>query len=162
MPFPENAPALDDLPDIPAAELAGLTGEMLAMLQYELDGRLARLKAVKARFEEAMALRYGERAAHARREAGKDTGTIRLADGDMIVVADLPKRVEWGQRQLSEIVERIRASGDDPAQYVDISFKVPERKYAAWPESIRAEFTPARTVRTGKPVFRIADDGEAR
>jgi hypothetical protein len=47
------------------------------------------------------------------------------------------------------MVERIRATGDDPAQYVEIAFKVPERKYAAWPDNIRAEFEPARTVKTG-------------
>lgn len=162
MSFPENAPALDNLPDIPAAELAALTGEMLAVLQYELDGRLARLQAVKARFEEAMALRYGERAADARRDAGKDTGTVRVADGDMTIVADLPKRVEWDQERLAEIAARIRAEGDDPTEYVETALKVSERKYAAWPEAIRSVFEPARTVRTGKPVFRIAEDGEAR
>jgi hypothetical protein len=54
------------------------------------------------------------------------------------VVADLPKRVDWDQDRLAAMVERIRAAGDDPAEYVDIAFKVPERKYAAWPEAIRA------------------------
>jgi hypothetical protein len=32
---------------------------------------------------------------------------------------------------------------------------VPERKYAAWPDPIRAEFTPARTVAPGKPRVRL-------
>ena len=54
------------------------------------------------------------------------------------------------------MVERIRAAGDDPSQYVDIAIKVPERKYTAWPESIRAAFAPARTVKTGKPSFRLS------
>ena len=47
------------------------------------------------------------------------------------------------------LVERIRAAGEDPAEYVEISFKVPERAYAAWPEAIRQGFEPARTVKTG-------------
>ena len=42
------------------------------------------------------------------------------------------------------------------AEYVDIAFKVPERKYAAWPSVIRAAFEDARTVRTGKPVFKLS------
>ena len=46
----------------------------------------------------------------------------------MVVVADLPKRVEWDQAQLAALVERIRGEGDDPAEYVDIAFKVPERE----------------------------------
>ncbi|WEF24715.1 hypothetical protein [Paracoccus sp. S3-43] len=47
------------------------------------------------------------------------------------------------------MVERIRAAGEDPAEYVEISFKVPERAYVAWPEAIRQGFEPARTVKTG-------------
>ena len=48
-----------------------------------------------------------------------------------------------------------RAAGDDPTEYVDVAYKVPERKYNAWPESIRLAFAPARMVRTGKPSFTL-------
>ena len=65
------------------------------------------------------------------------------------VVADLPKRVDWDQEKLAAMVARIRAAGDNPAQYVDITIKVPERKYTAWPDAIREGFEPARTVKTG-------------
>ena len=54
------------------------------------------------------------------------------------------------------MVERIRTEGDDPAEYVDIAFRVPERKYTAWPNAIRAAFEDARTVKTGKPVFKLS------
>jgi hypothetical protein len=57
------------------------------------------------------------------------------------------------------MVERIRAAGNDPAQYVDIAFKVPERKYAAWPDAIRQGFEPARTVGSGSPSFRLESAG---
>ena len=89
-------------------------------------------------------------------DAGKDTGTVRLVEDGVIVIADLPKRVDWDQAQLAALVERIRAEGDDPAEYVDTAFKVPERKYAAWPSAIRAAFEDARTVKTGKPVFKLS------
>ena len=58
------------------------------------------------------------------------------------------------------MVEHIRAAGDDPAQYVDIAFKVPERKYAAWPDAIRAGFEPARTVRPGTLKIEIVPQGD--
>ena len=51
--------------------------------------------------------------------------------------------------------DKVRAAGDDPREYVEITFKVPERAYAAWPERIRNAFEPARTVRTGKPTYRL-------
>ena len=93
---------------------------------------------------------------------GKDTGTIRLQDGPVTVVAELPKRVDCDQAMLAGLVGRIRTDGADPADYVDIAFSVPERKYTAWPKDIRQEFEPARTVRTGKPKFRLLLGEEAR
>jgi hypothetical protein len=149
MPWPNNSPTPDDLPGIPDTELAQLPVELLAILQHEVDERLKQSKAAKARLDGALTIRYATRAEEARRTAGKDTGTVRLDDGDFTVVADLPKRVVWDQEQLAAMVARIRAAGDDPEQYVDVTYKVPERKYAAWPEAIRKGFEPARTVRPG-------------
>jgi hypothetical protein len=155
MPFPENTPTPDDLPALSPGDIAQLPVELLAALQHEIDARLARNKSAKARLDHALAVRYADRAAEARRACGKDTGTVRLADGDFTVVADLPKRVDWDQDKLAAMVEHIRAAGDDPAEYVDISVRVPERKYAAWPDAIRTRFKPARSVGSGKPGFRL-------
>jgi hypothetical protein len=115
--------------------------------------------ALYRRLDGALTVRYATRAAEERQAAGKDTGTIRFDDGDFTVVADLPKRVDWDQDRLAAMVGRIRAAGDDPAQYVDIAFKVPERKYAAWPDAIRAGFEPARTVRPGTLKIEIVPQG---
>ena len=149
MPYPENSPSIDELLNLPTGEIAQLPVELLAAMQREIAEAARQMRAVTARFNAALDVRYASRAAEARRACGKDTGTVRIADGDFTVVADLPKRVEWNQEQLAAMVERIRAAGDDPAQYVDVAYKVPERKYAAWPEAIRAGFEPARTVRPG-------------
>ena len=87
---------------------------------------------------------------------------VRFEQDGVSVVADLPKRVDWDQALITGVVERIRAAGDDPTQYVDITIKVPERKYTAWPENIRIAFAPARTVRTGKPSFVLSLTEDAR
>ncbi len=155
MPYPDNTPSIDDLANLPAGEIAELPVELLAALQREIDAAAKRLKAATARFNSALEVRYATRAAEARRDGGKDTGTVRFDDGDFTVVADLPKRVEWNQTKLAALVERIRAAGDDPAEYVEISFKVSERKYAAWPEAIRQGFAPARTVKVGSLKIQI-------
>ncbi|SDF85830.1 hypothetical protein PUH89_18280 [Rhodobacter capsulatus] len=148
MTFPQNTPSIDQMINLPAGEIAQLPVELLAALQREIDAAAKQMKAVAARFSTALEVRYAARAAEARRACGKDTGTVRIVDGDFTVVADLPKRVEWDQAKLAAMVERIRAAGEDPAEYVEISFKVPERAYAAWPEAIRQGFEPARTVKT--------------
>ena len=147
MPFPDNMPTAGDLPGLSPEEIAALPVEILAILQREVEQHLDRGKEAKARLDGALVLRYGDRAAAVRRGAGKDTGTVRFDDGDFTVVADLAKRVDWDQDRLAAMVARIRAAGDDPAEYVDTAFRVSERKYAAWPEAIRQGFEPARTVR---------------
>lgn len=159
MPFPQNCPSLPDLPDLPPQEIAALPPDVLVVLQQESEAALKQAKAAKARLDAALVQKYGAQAAGARREAGKDTGTVRFADGDITVVADLPKRVDWDQAQLAAMVERIRAAGDDPAEYVEIGFKVAERSYAAWPRAIRDGFEPARTVRPGQLTIQLLADG---
>ncbi|KNX39893.1 hypothetical protein ROTO_35600 [Roseovarius tolerans] len=159
MPFSENTPTPDDLQALSAAEIAALPVELLAILQHEIDARLKRDKAAKARLDAGLAVRYADRAAEERQAAGKDTGTTRFDDGDFTIVADLPKRVDWDQDKLAAMVARIRDAGDDPAQYVDIAIKVPERKYAAWPDAIRKGFEPARTVRTGTLKVELLSQG---
>lgn len=159
MPFPANTPTVDDLPGLGLQDIAQLPVELLAILQRDVDERIKRDKAAKARLDGALTVRYATRAAEERQAQAKDTGTVRFDDGDFTVVADLPKRVEWDQSQLAAMVERIRAAGDDPAEYVDMAFKVPERKYAAWPDAIRRGFEPARTVKTGALKVEIRPQG---
>lgn len=149
MPFPQNAPSVDDLLNLPLHEIALLSPDLLAAMQREISAASKQMKTVSARFNAALDVRYAARAAEERRVSGKDTGTVRFEDGDCTIMADLPKRVDWDQERLTAMVERIRAAGDDPAEYVEISFKVAERNYIAWPDAIRQGFEPARTVRTG-------------
>jgi hypothetical protein len=151
-----NHTIFQDLLQMPVGDVVALPAEQLALLQQDIEDNLRRAKLAKDWLDGALALKYGERAAALRREAGKDTGTIRLADGDVTVIADLPKKIEWDQAQLTMLVERIRAGGEDPAEYVSTELKVSERAFTAWPESIRQLFAPARTVRTGKPTFRLS------
>ena len=156
-----NTITLDALRHMAVGEIAALPAEELARLQADADAALRDAKSLRDWLDGAIALKYGDWAAQARHEAGKDTGTVRFADGAVTVVSELPKRVDWDQGKLAELVERIRAEGDDPDAYVDVSLKVSERKYTAWPPAIRSAFETARTVRTGKPTFRLVREGEA-
>jgi hypothetical protein len=146
---------------MPIGEIAALPADLLAVLQEEAEDAAKAARTLADWLNGAIALRYGDRAASARRAEGKDTGTVRLEDGEVTVIADLPKRVEWDQRALGKMVARIRAAGDDPGEFVETTFRVSERKYGAWPAAIRDGFEAARTVKPGKPSFRLVL-GEAR
>jgi len=150
-----NRPSLDAARQMPVADLLVLPAEHLALLQEDARAGLDAANRMRDWIEGTIALRYEQRAVGARAAAGKDTGTVRFQDGTVEVVVDLAKRVDWDQPRLAALSEQIRAGGEDPGEYVEVSFKVSERAYAAWPERIRAAFEPARTVRTGKPAYRL-------
>jgi hypothetical protein len=150
-----NRPSLDALRHLPVGEVIALPAEHLALLQSDAREALDAAKRTLDWIEGAIALRYEQRAVGARAAAAKDTGIVRFEDGNVEVAVELPKRVEWDQRRLAALVEQIRAGGEDPGEYVELTFKVSERAYAAWPERIRGAFEPARTVRTGKPSYRL-------
>ncbi len=149
MPFPENTPSVDDMLNMPTGDLAQMPVELLAGLQAELAHAAKQVKAANAKLSAALEVRYATRAVEACRACGKDTGTVRLADGNYTVVADLPKRIDWDQDKLAQIAQNIADSGEDPSEFIDTTLKVSERKYGALPEAWRKGFEPARTVKTG-------------
>ena len=151
-----NRPSLDAARRLPVSAILTLPAEHLALLQEDARAALDAANRMRDWIEGAIALRYEQRAVGARAVAGKDTGTVRFQDGTVEVVVDLPKRVDWDQPRLASLAEQIRTGGEDPGQYVEVSFKVSERAYTAWPERIRAAFEPARTVRTGRATYRLA------
>ncbi len=157
-PIATNRPTLDAAKYLPVCDLLALPAPHLALLQEEARASLEAAKRLQDWIEGIIAVRYSDRAIALRAEQRKDTGSIRFADGDVTVVADLPKKVEWDQAKLATVVDRIRAAGDNPTEYIEVTYKVAERAYNAWPAHIRDAFTGARTVRTGKATFKLSLD----
>lgn len=140
----------------PAGELARQSGASIFQLKNDAADLLAAAKAIVEHVDRAVDLKYAQRAHELRLGAGKDTGVVHFDDGQVRITADLPKKVEWDQAKLGDITRRIAANGEDPAEYVEISYRVSETKFNAWPETLKSAFAPARTLKTGKPGFRLA------
>ena len=141
---------------MPAGDLALQTSESLFQLKNDAADLQALAKAVVDHLDRALDLKYSKQAHALRLAAGKDTGVVHFDDGHVQVTADLPKKVDWDQKKLADLVRRMTANGDNPAEYVEISYRVSETKFNAWPETLKSAFTPARTLKTGKPGFRLA------
>ena len=141
---------------MPAGDLALQTSESLFQLKNDAADLQALAKAVVDHLDRALDLKYSRQAHAMRLAAGKDTGVVHFDDGHVQVTADLPKKVEWDQKKLADLVRRMTANGDNPAEYVEISYRVSETKFNAWPETLKSAFAPARTLKTGKPGFRLA------
>jgi len=155
--------ALEEARLFSVSEMTGLSAQDLMQLQKEAAESLRQAKDLKDWVDGAIALKYEAQAKALRARLGKDTGTVHFEDDGVRVTADLPKKPVWDQQQLAEIAGRIAASGDSPSEFLDITYKVAERKYSAWPENLRQVFSPARTLKTGKPTFKLtkAEGGAA-
>lgn len=134
-------------------QIAELPVQDLKKLRDEAEEIFEHAKKSKTWIDIAIAMKYQARTDRIREAQDKDTGVIHFEDGDMPITAETPKRVEWDQKKLAEIAQKISAGGEDPTEYIDISYKVAERKYTAWPESLRDSFAPARTLKPGKQTF---------
>ena len=157
-----NHITLADIHRMPVGQIAALPADQLALLKGAADEQLTQAKSVADWLDGAISLKYADRAQDTRQEAGKDTGTIRFEDDGVTVIAELPKRIDWDQALLAQIAENIASAGEDPAEFIETKLSVSERKYGALPESWRKGFEPARTVRTGKPKFRLVLNDEVR
>ena len=146
----------DQVLTTPAGDLAEQSSELLFQLKNGAADLLTAAKAIVEHVDRALDLKYADRAHQLRLTADKDTGVVHFDDGRIHITADLPKKVDWDQQRLADIVRRIAANGDNPAEYVEISYRISETKFNAWPESLKSAFAPARTLKTGKPGFRLA------
>ena len=142
-------------------DISQQSSSTLLRLQKEADEQWQKSKRLKDRIGDALELKYKDHASVARIHAGKDTGSVHFEDGQIQVTADLPKRVSWDQKQLAELAKRIQDSGEDPLQYMDIAYKVPERKFTAWPDTIKSAFQKARTLKMGRQSFKLTQGDES-
>ena len=140
----------------PAGTLALQPAEVLFQLKNAAADRLAEAKQLHDHLDLAIDFKWRDQARNLRHADGKDTGVIHFDDGDVRITADLPKKIEWDQVRLADITKRIADSGDDPKQYVEITYRVSETKFNAWPDTLKSSFEAARTVKTGKPSYRLA------
>lgn len=73
MPFPDNTPGINELINLPVGEIALLPLDLLAAMQLEIDAAAKQMKAVTARFNTALEVRFATRAAEVRSASGKDS-----------------------------------------------------------------------------------------
>jgi len=137
-----------DLLEASPAQLVELTPEQLLALQQASAERTAEAAKIANILHATLAARFAT--------GLNGTGTHNLDAGTVKVAVTIPKKVKRDQAKLAVAVDKVKSWGEDPANYVDTEIKVAERKYDAWPPSIRDVFTPARTLETGKPVIKLS------
>ena len=152
------------------AQLDKMTGENVANIPFgdlkllledvaECEARVAARKKIVA---DEISRRLNGPNSDTRTTIGKSTGTVRFDHDGFVIVADAPKNVEWDQAKLVAAIATVQQWGEPVTDYVDIKYSVPEKRYEAWPLTIKKVFEPARTVSPGKPKFKIEEPKDAR
>ena len=145
-----------DIAAMSISQLAALPAAQKAEVSRNLDEAFDWLKKARVKFDAALDAAYGDQVRQARIEAGKDFGVVDIGDGPLRLTVDQPKRVAWDQQQLAAIAGRSAGVGERVEDYLDIEFSVPEARFTNWPPTLREQFEAARTVKPGKPSFRLA------
>lgn len=144
---------LNSLSELTPLEVADLPSGVLADLQSELADAAKDIRDKKATFDAGLEHKYLETAKAQLLSSGNDTGTTHIDDGGFDVSVALPKKISWDQSVLIEIFNAMEPA--EAEHYAKASYKVDERKYDAAPPSIRSRLSEARTLDTGKPVFKF-------
>lgn len=152
--------SIESITNLPLGELCALNPKTLISLISDADSNLEKAKRTKAWLDGALKMKYEDKAQGLRQLKGKDTGAISFDDSGVKVIAALPKKVSWDQNKLKTLVQRIRDDGDNPEDYVEVSYRVGERNYTAWPTHIRKCFEDARTLCVGKQTFTLQINSE--
>lgn len=148
------------LNELSVGQLASLPHLQLHEVDLNLDQLIDWVKKARIKVDAALEQRYGEQARKDLTDSGRDVGTTHITDGPLRIKFELPKRVSWDQEQLGAIAERIAAAGERVQDYMDVDLSVSESRFNNWPPALKEQFAPARTVKPGKPSYRLTLDQE--
>lgn len=148
---------LEDVTATNASVLIDLPIDQLDLLLGEAQANVAAAGAVLEALKSALAARFETRAVAARRSKGKDTGIVRVIQGDYEVVADLPKKVTWDQKTIGAALDALESVDCDVpmSKLVKVEIKISEGYYEQLKPEHQAILLPARTVKTGKPTYSL-------
>ncbi|MDR1208330.1 MAG: hypothetical protein LBJ89_03185 [Holosporales bacterium] len=140
--------SVQEISNLPIQDLQALAARLREAIETQ-DKR-------KKVLNEAMRLRFEGPAKAMLNQEGKDTGTVRIQEGNTTVIANFRKKVDWDQDMLARIL------AEHPEHKADIKcmMSLEERKYNNWPEHLQKMFEPARSVKVSSYDFSFNNSEE--
>lgn len=154
-----NRMQLSDIDNMQIGEIAKLHVSQLALLSEDADAMAKKAKQYKDWLTGAIAIKYGEAETAMRKAEGKDTGTIHLSDDGYDIESVVKKDVVWDNTKLAAAFDAM--DHKDAEHYCKVKLEVEERKFTAAPPAIQALLLPARTLKAGKPTFKVTQKESA-
>jgi hypothetical protein len=140
--------SVQDISNLPIQDLQALASRLKEAIETQ-----ERRKRV---LNEAMRLRFEDKARQVLNQEGRDTGTARFQEGNTTIIANFRKKVDWDQETLAKIL-------DEHPEYkaeVKCVMSLEERKYNNWPECLQKIFEPARLVKVSGYDFSFNNSEE--
>lgn len=150
-----NRVTIDEASKMSASQLAFIPVDQAKALTDDADAIKEQAKIASDTVHRMMEAKYADAAKQARRERNADTGTVRIEDGEFVVITDLPKRVSWDEDGLQQVERQLADMGEPVEEYIKIKREVPESKYKGWPSGLQKMFAPYRTVTAGKATYKM-------
>ena len=148
--------------DLSPQVIRDLPLENVAALQRFISDAKSELATLANMVQAGLEMRYGEQAKAQLLAQGKDTGTTHIVDGHFDITVEIGKEAKYEPKGLADLVAKIKATGGDPSEYVEIKYSVSEAKFKAWPQSLRAPFEALRTVTPKAAKFVLRRVGEKK
>ena len=151
--------------DLSAYVIRDLPLENVAALQRFISDAKSELATLAAMVQTGLEMRYADAAKAQLLATGRDTGTVHLKDAGYDITVEIGKDVKYEPKGIADLVAKIKATGGDPSEYVEIKYSVSEAKFKAWPQTLRAPFEALRTVTPKAPKFvlrRLDTTGEGK
>jgi len=139
--------------DLSAQVIRDLPLENVAALQRFISDAKSELATLAAMVQTGLEMRYADAAKAQLLATGRDTGTVHLKDAGYDITVEIGKDVKYEPKGIADLVAKIKATGGDPSEYVEIKYSVSEAKFKAWPQTLRAPFEALRTVTPKAPKF---------
>ena len=152
----QSIKTVTDLEKTPIGELTKYSTEKLYLLLGQVNESYKLSRKKKEWLEAAISLKFGELFTEHRRCQFRETGIVHIFDGNYRISSDIPKKVEWNQKLLSEIAQKLKSQGTDPKEYIDILYNISETKYKSLSLGEKEVFMPARTLKPGKAKYSLS------
>ncbi len=134
-------------------EISQLSEIDLHDLSFKISETADWIKNLKEKFELALSVKYENDAKNKLKEMNKDFGSTSLTKGEFCISVEMPKKVQWDQKILANIYEKMDHEMRD--QIFKVTYTISEKEYANLTTTIIEALEPARTTSYGKTKITI-------
>jgi len=132
---------------------------LLSSIQ-EADEAIENFKRAKAIHESELSNLLSDQVSEQLADKDYGCGTANIQTEKFKIKCVISKKVDYDQKQLGDIFDRIQNAGENPLEYMKVKYDVAEAAYKNWPQNIKSVFEPARSVEQSKVKITFEKIGE--